>query len=62
MKCIVHGCHNKLDDTGFPVKYCDYQQGRCPMQRPNRDVPQWVIAAIIVTGLLMAIAASLWIK
>ena len=62
MKCVVRGCAKKLDETGFPVDYCDYQQGRCPMQRPNRDAPQWIIAAIIITGLLMAIAASLWIK
>ena len=62
MKCIVRGCRNELDDTGFPVKYCDYQQGRCPMQRPNRDTPHWVIASILVLGLALAIAMSLWIK
>lgn len=32
-KCIVRGCTNKIDDSGYPEVYCDYQQGRCPMQR-----------------------------
>lgn len=34
-KCTVRGCCNKLDSTGRPVQYCDYQQGRCPMQEPD---------------------------
>lgn len=32
-KCKVSGCHHKLDFMGVPIEYCDYQQGRCPMQK-----------------------------
>lgn len=59
MKCIVHGCHNKLDDTGFPVKYCDYQQGRCPMQRQNRYAPQWLIISLLAFAVVLAVTVSL---
>jgi hypothetical protein len=33
MKCTVTGCTNKINSDGLPEQYCDYQQGRCPMQR-----------------------------
>jgi len=32
-KCPVDGCNRQLDHNGYPVEYCDYQQGRCPMQK-----------------------------
>ena len=60
MKCVVRGCTKKLDVNGFPLEYCDYQQGRCPMQRQNRDLPNWVAAAILVIGIAVAVAVSLW--
>ena len=38
MKCKVEGCDKQLDNTGAPVEYCDYQQGRCPMQKKAFDI------------------------
>ena len=32
-KCPVHGCRKKLDEHGYPVEFCDFQQGRCPMYK-----------------------------
>jgi len=37
MKCSVEGCNKQLDHSGVPVEYCDYQQGRCPMQKKAFD-------------------------
>ncbi len=37
MKCIVKDCNNKLDNRGYPVEYCDWQQGRCPHQKKAFD-------------------------
>lgn len=38
MKCKVDGCDRQLDHMGVPVEYCDYQQGRCPMQKKAFDI------------------------
>ena len=38
MKCKVEGCNKQLDYLGVPVEYCDYQQGRCPMQKKTFDI------------------------
>ncbi len=59
MKCVVHGCRKPLDETGFPKEYCDYQQGRCPMQRSNRDAPQWVI---VLVGIVTAVVLSIFLR
>jgi hypothetical protein len=53
MKCLVRGCRHKLNDTGTPVEYCDYQQGRCPMQR--RKVPMSTLQQIAIIALVIAI-------
>lgn len=37
MRCNVGGCNRQLDHNGIPVEYCDYQQGRCPMQKKAFD-------------------------
>jgi hypothetical protein len=37
MKCTVQGCNRQLDEHGSPVEYCEYQQGRCPMQKKAFD-------------------------
>jgi hypothetical protein len=38
MKCKVEGCSKQLDHMDVPVEYCDYQQGRCPMQKKAFDI------------------------
>ena len=53
-KCIVRGCRHKLDDDGYPVEFCDYQQGRCPMQKQNRGPAPWEIWALIIFALIVA--------
>ena len=49
--CIVRGCRKKLDSMGVPVEYCDYQQGRCPMQKPEKlsTITQILIALMLIT-------------
>lgn len=37
MRCKVDGCNRQLDENGYPVEYCDWQQGRCPMQKKAFD-------------------------
>ena len=37
MKCSVEGCDKQLDNNNYPVEYCEYQQGRCPMQKKAFD-------------------------
>jgi len=50
-KCTVRGCRNQLDPMGVPVEYCDYQQGRCPMQKPEKlsTITQILIALMLIT-------------
>lgn len=36
-KCPVRGCRQKLDSEGHPLEFCDWQQGRCPMQKKAFD-------------------------
>jgi len=53
MKCKVNGCGRQLDAYGFPVEYCDYQQGRCPMYpKPNMTLQTVIVYVIILTLLL----------
>lgn len=55
MNCIVRGCRKKLDENGIPLEYCDYQQGRCPMQRQNREVPKYVLTSILISCIVIAV-------
>jgi hypothetical protein len=59
MKCVVRGCRHKLDDAGTPVEYCDYQQGRCPMQR--RYVPMSLLQKIAAISLITVIIFA-WVQ
>jgi hypothetical protein len=36
---------------GVPVEYCDYQQGRCPMQKPEKlsTAMQIFLALMLIT-------------
>ena len=37
MRCKVDGCNRQLDENGYPVEYCEWQQGRCPHQKHAFD-------------------------
>lgn len=37
-KCTVGGCETPLNEEGYPVQYCEYQQGRCPIQKKAFDI------------------------
>lgn len=51
IKCSVYGCNRKLDDNGRPVEYCDHQQGRCPMQKPNiSNITLFVLTTAVVSS------------
>ena len=57
MKCDVEGCNKQLDFNGFPLEYCDWQQGRCPMQKKAFD---WnnkfdKFAALVLVPLMFAL-------
>lgn len=45
--CKVEGCKRQLDENGYPVEYCDYQQGRCPMQKEQLSVTGMLILGFI---------------
>lgn len=38
MRCRVGGCDRQLDKNGYPVEYCDWQQGRCPTQKKSFNI------------------------
>lgn len=57
-KCKVRGCHNKLDPMGMPIEYCDYQQGRCPMQKTEKLS---TMGHVLLTVLLVAITCVIYI-
>lgn len=48
-KCSVFECHNKLDKNGHPIEYCDWQQGRCPMQKQKLDTIGYVVIGLMFT-------------
>ncbi len=60
MECKVLGCTNQLDSTGFPVKYCEYQQGGCPMQKKAFDWNNKFdrFAALVLVPIMLLIAAT----
>lgn len=62
-KCPIRGCHKKLDSNGFPVEYCDFQQGRCPMQnKPIKEYSKVFLytTLTIYTCLLILILRYAW--
>lgn len=55
-KCTVRGCRHKLDFMGVPIEYCDYQQGRCPMQKkPELSVKAQIIMSVAIVLFVCAI-------
>lgn len=56
MKCKVEGCNRQLDHHGYPVEYCDYQQGGCPMQKKNLDT----VGYIVLAGMYLLLFLILW--
>jgi hypothetical protein len=52
MKCEI--CGDTLDDNGRPLKYCEWQQGRCPKQKHKPDAVAYV-AIILMYFLLFMI-------
>lgn len=65
MKCKVKDCNHKLDPQGYPVEYCEYQQGRCPMQKKAFD---WnnkfdrFSALVLVPLMLLFVAAVIYVE
>ena len=57
MKCKVDGCTKQLDHTGVPVEYCDWQQGRCPMQKKAFDInnPFDKFAAFVLVPIMILV-------
>lgn len=55
MKCKVEGCNKQLDHMGVPVEYCDYQQGRCPMQKQKLDTVGYVVIGCMFITLFLII-------
>ena len=46
-KCKLHGCERQLDENGYPLEYCDWQQGRCPMQKQKLDTIGYIVIAVM---------------
>jgi hypothetical protein len=65
MVCKVRGCNNKLNDLGYPIEYCDYQQGKCPMQKKAFD---WnnkfdrFCAIVLVPFILIVISVVVYVE
>lgn len=60
MKCKVEGCNKQLDHMGTPVEYCDYQQGRCPMQKKAFDInnPFDRFSAFVLVPIMLIVVAT----
>ena len=60
MKCKVDGCDKRLNDMGVPVEYCDWQQGRCPMQKKAFDWDNKFdrFSALVLVPIMLVIAAT----
>jgi hypothetical protein len=60
MKCSVEGCNKQLDHMGVPVEYCDWQQGRCPMQKKAFDInnPFDRFSAFVLVPIMLIIFAT----
>jgi hypothetical protein len=65
MKCKILGCDKKLDDQGFPISYCEWQQGRCPNQKHAFD---WnnkfdkFAALVLVPLMLLFVAVVIYVE
>jgi len=57
MRCKVDGCNKQLDETGWPVEYCDWQQGRCP----NKKAKLSYEGHIFVGSLLVIVFLLSWL-
>ena len=60
MKCKVEGCTKQLDSNNTPVDFCDYQQGRCPMQKKAFDInnPFDRFSLFVLVPIMLLIAAT----
>ena len=60
VKCPVRGCRQKLDSDNIPIEYCEYQQGRCPMQKRAFDWNNKFdrFAAIVLVPIMIIIMAT----
>jgi len=56
-KCKVIGCDKKLDENDRPIDYCDWQQGRCPMQKEKLDTT----GRIVITFMFITLLITLWL-
>ena len=56
-QCSVIGCKNKLDKNGKPIAYCDWQQGRCPMQKKKFDI----IGYVVITFMFILLFLIIWL-
>lgn len=65
MVCKVRGCSKKLDNLGYPIEYCDYQQGGCPMQKKAFD---WnnkfdrFCAIVLVPFILIVVSVVIYVE
>jgi hypothetical protein len=57
MRCPVEDCTKKLDDRGRPLEFCDYQQGRCPMQKHTLDV----VGVAVIIGMFTMLGLVIWL-
>ena len=59
-KCVVSGCETLLNEEGYPVHYCEYQQGRCPMQKKAFDInnPFDRFAAFVLVPIMLIIFSA----
>lgn len=53
IRCKVEGCNRQLDEYGYPVEYCDWQQGRCPMQKHKLDATGYLVISIMFITLFL---------
>jgi hypothetical protein len=57
VRCKVEGCNRQLDEYGYPVEFCDWQQGRCPMQKQKLDT----VGYIVITFMFITLFIILWL-
>ncbi len=65
VKCPISGCRNKLDSDNIPVEYCDFHQGRCPMQKKafdwNNKLDRFYVL-VLVPILLSLVATVIYVE
>ena len=57
MQCPVHGCRQVLGDDGRPLEYCDWQQGRCPMQKHKLDL----VGSLTLVAMFVMLGLVIWL-